>query len=60
VDNDNNTFTDCLDFGCAFAPNCESDDEQCSDKEDNDGDGFFDCEDIGCSQNKDVTVCPDR
>ena len=62
IDNDNNGYIDCADFGCSRNDDvtvCGSEDTDtlCGDGEDNDGDGYVDCEDFDCSQNDNVTVC---
>jgi hypothetical protein len=61
IDNDGNSFIDCLDFACSADPNCvagpENTDALCADSEDNDEDGLVDCADPSCSNHPDVTVC---
>ncbi len=65
IDNDGNTFADCKDFSCQYAPVTgdvcsqagESTNDDCDDNVDNDLDGFFDCKDFSCSKNPAVTVC---
>jgi hypothetical protein len=62
ADNDNNTFTDCMDFGCSqnvivTVCNTENTDAECSDGMDNDNNGFTDCMDFSCSRSPFVTVC---
>ena len=63
LDNDNDGYVDCRDFGCSKNPavtfcGAEDTDARCSDGIDNDGDGYFDCDDFSCSKNPNVTVCP--
>ena len=49
IDNDQNGYTDCEDFGCRigdFVTVCvENTEALCSDEKDNDGDGDIDCSD---------------
>ena len=53
IDNDQNGYTDCEDFGCRmgdFVTVCvENTEALCSDEKDNDGDGDIDCSDYNCA-----------
>ncbi len=57
LDNDENGFTDCLDYACQASAACrpaqrgnEDDDRVCRDGLDNDWDGDFDCRDEDCAE----------
>lgn len=45
LDDDGDTFVDCIDFDCGLDPACA---EICDNDLDDDGDGFVDCADIYC------------
>ena len=53
IDNDNNGFIDCLDFGCKkFLKEinaCDTGETDCGDGKDNDNDPYVDCRDRDCS-----------
>lgn len=65
IDNDNNGFVDCDDFGCSrneAVTVCgggtpEVTEDACSDGVDNDNDGFTDCDDVECSWNPAIVAC---
>jgi hypothetical protein len=61
IDNDNDGFTDCMDFDCEGTLACpgpiENSDALCADGLDNDEDGLMDCADDSCHGHPDVTVC---
>jgi hypothetical protein len=48
IDNDHDTFIDCVDVNCADHPSCTGL-EDCDDFIDNNGDGKIDCEDDSCT-----------
>jgi len=73
IDNDQNGFIDCEDFGCSMSMDqaileycasvAEDSVETCSDGIDNDGNGFTDCMDFSCSMSEDpavLEVCADQ
>ncbi|MEM1033541.1 MAG: hypothetical protein AAGN82_24615 [Myxococcota bacterium] len=66
IDNDDNGFVDCGDFGCSRSENpdilafcddqLENSFDKCLDGIDNDGNGFVDCGDFSCRQSDDPAV----
>ena len=50
MDNDHDSFSDCLDSECSDFPSCNIQPEDCEDGLDNDGDGGIDCIDPDCDR----------